>query len=462
MARRKTIVGDVDADVLRFTVGKDRELDVRLAEADCIGTAAHVTMLAALKRRPAIITAAQRKAVITALVGIMRSVRSGSFRIKDDDQDVHLAVERMLTRELGDLGKRVHTARSRNDQVAVDLRIYARDQLCELAVEVAALCEALLAFASRHRDVPMVGRTHLQPAMPSSVGLWASAHAEGLLEDAVPLRAAMDINDVCPLGSAAGYGVGFTLDRALTAELLGFRSAHRNVLHSSNARGKCEFVILSALSNVMLTLSRLAEDLILYSMPEFSYFSLPPGFCTGSSIMPQKKNPDALELIRARTSRVLGLAASAAGTVKGLPSGYSRDLQETKEPLIEGLDCARASLRIMASLVGYLEVDRKALVAGFSPGVFAVDEALDMVSRGVPFRDAYDRVKANIEKLALRDPVAETRRRNRNAGLMDVASLRSDARFLRSEMAGRRGRFERKIRNLLGVRYPSLDKGGNS
>jgi argininosuccinate lyase len=460
MAGRRTIVGVVDEETLRFTTGSDPELDLRLVEADCIGTAAHVTMLASLGRRPPVITRAQRDAVVAALVAVMRSARRGRFKITREDQDVHLAVERLLTRRLGDLGRRVHTARSRNDQVAVDLRIFARDQLCAMMAETADLCDALLRFASKNMNVPMVGRTHLQPAMPSSVGLWASAIAEGLLEDSIAVRAAMELNDICPLGSAAGYGVSFALDRALTARLLGFSAPHRNVIHAGNARGKCEGAILCALSGVMITLSRLAEDMILYSMPEFGYFRLPAGFCTGSSIMPQKRNPDVPELVRARASRVTGLAASVMSITCGLPSGYSRDLQETKGPLVEGLDITRASLRIMASLVGGLEADRRALAAGFTPEVFATDEALEMVADGTPFREAYDRVKAGLGQLARRDPSAAVRRRIAGARLVDMPALRSGSRALRNGAGRIRRRFELRTSKLLGVPYPSLARGG--
>ncbi|MBM4149412.1 MAG: argininosuccinate lyase [Lentisphaerae bacterium] len=460
MTTRKTIVGEIDSRVLSFTVGRDPVLDLNLVEADCIGTAAHVTMLAGLKLKPALLRKSDRDAVVAALVDVIRSARRGAFRITDEDQDVHLAVERTLTRKLGDLGKRVHTGRSRNDQVAVDLRIYAREELVGLMIEMAGLSDALLSLASKNRDVPMVGRTHLQPAMPSSVGLWASSHAEALLEDGVLVRAAYVLNDACPLGSAAGYGVPLPLDRAATARLLGFSRAHSNVLHASNARGRTEAAVLGALAHLAVTLSRLSEDLILYSMPEFGYFTLPSAFCTGSSIMPQKRNPDVLELVRARAASALGRYVAVMGVIKGLPGGYNRDLQETKEHFIEGVRAARESLRVLAPLAGGVAVNKSALLAGFRPEVFATDEALEHVARGLPFREAYDKVKAGLESVGLRDPSRLVKERNRRAPPFDLGALRASTRIFRRDAEARRRACHRRISALLGVAYPSLKAGG--
>lgn len=400
MKVRKTLVGSIREDVLSFTVGRDPELDLALAEADCIGTAAHVVMLSRMKVSPAVISGRGRRAVIGALAAILRDIRNGGFRIDVSDQDVHLAVERRLTARLGDLGKRVHTGRSRNDQVALDLRLYARGQILGAVGEAAALAGELLRFARGHAKVPMVGRTHFQPAMPSSVGLWASAHAESLLDDIELLLAAYRLNNRCPLGAAAGYGVPLPLDRALTSRLLGFDEPVHNTLYAAGgARGKIESIILSSMAQVMLTLSRLAEDLVLFSAPEFGYFSLPAALCTGSSIMPQKRNPDVMELMRAKAARVMADSQAVLFVAKALPSGYNRDLQETKEPFMNGIATTRACLRMAAAAIAELQVDAKALAAGFSPGVFAADRALDLVASGVPFREAYDLVKAGLTEI---------------------------------------------------------------
>ena len=436
--RRKTTVGEVDAGVLAYTAGQDRVLDVALVEADCFGTAAHATMLSRLALQPPLLTPADAQAIVAELRNVLADAAAGKFAITLEDQDVHLAVERRLTEKLGDLGKRVHACRSRNDQVAVDLRLFAKVRLQEAALAAAELARALLAFARRHEKVPMVGRTHMQPAMPSSVGLWASAWAESLLDDLVLLRTAYELNDQCPLGSAASYGVPLPIDRQLTSDLLGFARPVHNVLHANQARGKLEAIILSALGQAMLTLSRFAQDLILFSMPEFGYFRLPAEFTTGSSIMPQKRNPDVPELLRAKAAKVLAYANLVAEIVRAAPSGYNRDLQETKAPFMEGFELAISSLRILAPLVAGLEVDAAALRRGFGPDVYATDRALELVAQGMPFRDAYHEVKANLDKLAGYDPdAALAAKRHLGAPLgLDFAAL--DARAQEAEAWARR------------------------
>ena len=403
---QKTIVGKINPDVLSFTVGKDPVLDLDLAVWDCLGTAAHVTMLSRMRTKPAILTTEERNRVVKELAAVARDARAGTFTITEADQDVHLAVERRLTEKLGELGRKVHTGRSRNDQVAVDIRLHVRDQLLGLMGEAVALAESLAKFGKRHEKLPMVGRTHLQPAMPSSVGLWATGYAEAVLDDLVLAEAAYTYNDRCPLGSAAGYGVPLPVDRNLTAKLLGFSAPHHNVFHASNTRGKNEAILLSACGQVMLTLSRLAEDLILFSMPEFGYFVLPPELCTGSSIMPQKYNPDVLELIRAKTAVVLGLCTAANTLLKAMPGGYNRDLQESKELYMEGLRITRASLRIMKLMSDALKARPERLRDAFTGGVFATDVALQLVAGGMPFRDAYQQVRGNLDALSAANPDA--------------------------------------------------------
>ena len=450
--RRKTTVGEVDAEVLAYTAGQDRGLDLALVEADCFGTAAHVAMLARLPVKPPLLTRADAQAVIAELRGIGAAAAAGRFKISLEDQDVHLAVERRLTEKLGDLGKRIHAGRSRNDQVATDLRLYAKTRLLDAAEAAAALARTLVAFAKKHAKVPMVGRTHMQPAMPSSVGLWASAWAESLLDDLALLRTAYELNDRCPLGSAASYGVPLPIDRRLTSDLLGFAAPVHNVLHANQARGKLESIILSALGQAMLTLSRLAQDLILFSMPEFGYFRLPAEFTTGSSIMPQKRNPDVPELLRAKAAKVLAYANLVAEIVRAAPSGYNRDLQETKAPFMEGFELAISSLRILNPLVAGLEVDAAALRRGFGPEVYATDRALELVAQGMPFRDAYHQVKANLDQLAGYDPdAALAAKRHLGAPLgLDFKALAGQARAAARWAAGERKRYAAKRAALLG------------
>ncbi len=448
---RDTLVGSIDAGVLEFTAGRDCELDLELVEADCHGSAAHAVMLSRMPVRPPVLTPAAARRIVRELGAIARRAAAGRFRITAEDQDVHLAVERALTRRLGDLGRRIHTGRSRNDQVAVDLRLWGKRQLLGAIAEAAELAEALIAFGRRQARVPMVGRTHQQPAMPSSVGLWAAAHAEGLLDDLVLLVDALELNDQCPLGAAAGYGVPLPLDRQLVSDLLGFSRPTHTALYAIHARGKIEAVILAAFGQTMLTLSRLAQDLILYSMPEFGYFSLPRAFGTGSSIMPQKNNPDVLELVRAKCARVLADQFAVLEILRAAPGGYNRDAQETKEPFIEGVRTARSTLRVLRPLVAAIAVHPDRLRAAFTPDVFAADRALELVAGGVPFRDAYRRVKETLGELAGRDPdtaVARKTHLGAPAGV-DFDRLRDRARAAARVAAAERRAFDRAIERLM-------------
>lgn len=423
----KTVVGAIDPDVLAFTVGQDPVLDRRLAEWDCYGTAAHVTMLSRMKWNPRLFTKEECAAVLRELAKIRDRARAGTFEITEEDQDCHLAIERTLTEKLGDLGKRVHTGRSRNDQSATAVRLFVRDQLFGTVDELCALAKALVKFGKKHRALPMVGRTHLQPAMPSSVGVWAGAWAEELAEaDFEYLAAAASDANRCPLGSAASYGVPLPVDRSLVAELLGFNAPVANVLAAGNSRGKVEAGAIAALAQVMVTLSRLAQDLILFSMPEFGYFSLPKEFCTGSSIMPQKYNPDVCELVRSKAAQVCGLSATANAILVGMPGGYNRDLQDTKKLVVEAFDTTRASLRILARLVGGLRVHPDRLRAAFAdPGVFATDRALELVAGGMPFRDAYHQVRDHLEDLRGMDPDAAIAKKRHLGAPADPALFES-------------------------------------
>ena len=399
----ETVTGKVDPDVLVYTVGDDPVLDMELIKWDCLGTAAHVTMLSEMPVTPPVVTKDEARKVCAELAKV---AADKSFSIKPSDQDVHMAVELRLTEILGDLGKKIHTGRSRNDQVAVDVRLHIKDQLLGLEGELAELVKALVAFGEAHDRVPLVGRTHLQPAMPSSVGVWATGHAEMILDQTANLEAAYRLNDLCPLGSAAGYGVPLPLNRRRTSELLGFARPLHNVFGASMARGEDEAALLSALAQLMAVISRLAEDMILFSMPEFGYFKLPREYCTGSSIMPQKYNPDVLELVRSKTAQVLGLATGALSMLHAMPGGYNRDLQDTKGPYMKGLAITRTTLRIMAKVVRGMEIDEARLRAGFIPGVFATDVALRQVAAGVPWREAYHDVRDHLERLDAEDPDA--------------------------------------------------------
>lgn len=449
MKTEKTITGDVDPDVLDYTVGDDPVLDMDLVRWDCLGTAAHVTMLSEMPVTPPVVTQEEAARVRAALADV---VADRFFVVREQDQDVHMAVETRLTETLGDLGKKIHTGRSRNDQVAVDVRLHIKDQLLGLEGELADLAAALVDFGKGHDRVPMVGRTHLQPAMPSSVGVWATGHAEMILDQTANLEAAYTLNDACPLGSAAGYGVPLPLDRQRTSDLLGFARPLHNVFGASMGRGEDEAALLSALAQLMAVLSRLAEDMILFSMPEFGYFTLPRAYCTGSSIMPQKYNPDVLELVRSKTAQVLGLATAALSMLHAMPGGYNRDLQDCKGLYMKGLSITRTTLRILAKFVRGLGIDEAKLRAGFIPGVFATDVALRKVAAGTPWREAYHQVRDNLEALATEDPdaaVAAKTHAGATAGL-DYALYAGRVAALRTSVTARMEQFEAKMKELLG------------
>jgi len=398
---KRTITDNtIDPDVLTYTVGEDPILDLALAKWDCLGTAAHVTMLSEMKglARP-IVTKAEASRVRKELGRIVALAAKGKFVIREEDQDVHMAVERLLTERLGDLGKKIHTGRSRNDQVAVDVRLHMKDEILSVKTEICALAAELCSFGFDAGAIPLVGRTHLQPAMPSTVEMWATGHAEMVLDQLANFEAAYALADLNPLGSAAGYGVPLPLDRQRTTELLGFSRTLHNCFGASMARGECEASLLSALAQLMCVLSRLAEDLILFSMPEFAYFKLPRAYCTGSSIMPQKFNPDVLELVRGKTAQVIGWQTAALTLLHAMPGGYNRDLQDAKLLYMKGLETTRTTLRILAKVVKGVKVNADNCREAFTPGVFATDVALRKVAKGMPWRDAYHDVRDHLEQL---------------------------------------------------------------
>jgi len=392
----------VDAQVEAFTVGNDYVLDRRLIEADCFGSAGHAAGL----RKIGFLKDDEYDQLLDGLREIVARSRANEFDIAREQEDVHTAIESHLTATKGDVGKRIHAGRSRNDQVVCATRIFTKWEMLRLAGAVKRLVDVALAFAEKHAGVPMVGRTHMQRAMPSSVGLWMGALAEALVDDLDLLWAAFDLNDQSPLGSAASYGVPIPLDREFVAEALGFRKVQNNVIYVANTRGKIEAAVLNACVQIMVDLSRYAQDIMLFSMPEFGYFSVPIEFCTGSSIMPQKRNPCVLELVRARTATVMAEHDRLLTIVKGLPTGYNRDGQETKEPFMKGLDVTMACVGIMAPTIDRLEVNEDKLLAGFHPEVFATDVALELVVGGTPFRDAYREVKQKLDSLGDMDPRA--------------------------------------------------------
>jgi argininosuccinate lyase len=376
---------EVAALVERYEAARNAALDGALARHDLYGSLAHARVLLAA----GLIGQDEWRSLYDALRALLHDAEQGTLLPSAADEDIHTLIENALIERVGDAGKKLHTGRSRNDQVLVDLRLYAKEALLAIAAAALDTAEALLRLAERHEWTPMPGYTHMQRAMLSSVGLWAAAHAEALLDDCVPLAAAYALNNQCPLGSAAAYGTPLPLDRAYAARLLGFARTHHTVLAAANSRGKGEAAVVQALALLMLDLSKLAQDVLLFTTSEFGFFSVPQELCDGSSIMPQKRNLSALELVRARAQTVSALQGQMLATLSGLPSGYNMDYQETKAPFIEALGLCRESLQVAALYAAHLEVDRGRLAAACSGELFAADRAYALAQAGTPFRDAY-------------------------------------------------------------------------
>jgi argininosuccinate lyase len=391
----------LDQSVESFMTGDDPVLDRALISYDCMGSIAHAKMLAKI----GILTSHERNAIVGVLHEFILLAEKGQFEIQADDEDVHTAVEGALVKRLGDVGKKIHTGRSRNDQVLLDLRLYAREMLLEIAEDLFALTETLLSFAERHKTIPIPGRTHFQRAMPSSVGLWAGAFAESLLDDVELIKTAYTLVNQSPLGSAASYGVSLPIDRQYVADLLGFDKVQNNVLYVNNSRGKFEAVILNGLVQIMNDLAKVSADMIIFSAPEFGYLLLPEKFCPGSSLMPQKRNPCPLELIRAKSALVQGYLFQVLEMIRALPSGYNRDFQETKRPFMQGFEVAGLSLKVLNQIFAELEVDTDRCIGAFSVELFATDQVLRLVEQGVPFRDAYAKIARDPEGVTMEDPI---------------------------------------------------------
>jgi len=391
----------INKKIEHFTVGNDFELDEKLVAYDAAGSIAHAMML----KKIGILNQTELKKVIKELKKIIKLHQEGKFHIKPEDEDVHTAIENHLVTKLGSLGKKIHTARSRNDQVLLDLHLYAKKELVEIKESVLNLCETMASFAKKHEFVPMPGYTHMQKAMPSSVGLWIMSFVESLIDDLKILNVAYELNNQCPLGSAAGYGTSFPIDREFVAKVLGFKKVQNNVLYVQNSRGKNEANIVFALSSIMNDLSKLATDMMLFTMSEFDYFKLPDGFYTGSSIMPQKKNFDAMEIMRAKAATINANYFEIISINAKLPSGYNRDFQLTKKPLIESFETTKECLEVMQLVIKNLKVNEAKLKQSCTPEIFATDQANELVMEGIPFRDAYKKVGKELKKINSQDSV---------------------------------------------------------
>ena len=383
----------VDHEVDVFTVGKDREMDLYLAKYDVLGSMAHITMLESI----GLLSKEELDVLLAELRKIYAIADKGEFVIEDGIEDVHSQVELMLTRRLGDMGKKIHSGRSRNDQVLLDLKLFTRARIQELAHLAKDLFEVLIAQSERYKSVLLPGYTHLQIAMPSSFGLWFGAYAESLVDDMRLLQAAYKICNRNPLGSAAGYGSSFPLNRQMTTDLLGFDSLDYNVVYAQMGRGKMERTVAFAMAGIAGTLSKLAFDACMFNSQNFGFIKLPPQFTTGSSIMPHKKNPDVFELTRAKCNKIQGLPNQITLICNNLPSGYFRDLQIIKEVFLPAFDELADCLRMVTHMMREVQVNEHILDDDKYALLFSVEEVNRRVVEGVPFRDAYKQVGLEIE-----------------------------------------------------------------
>ena len=381
------------AEIERFTVGRDREMDLYLAPHDVLGSMAHATMLETI----GLLTAEELKLLLAELKTIYATAERGEFVIEEGVEDVHSQVELMLTRRLGDVGKKIHSGRSRNDQVLLDLKLFTRTQLHEIAQQVYQLFQELLAQSERYKNVLMPGYTHLQIAMPSSFGLWFGAYAESLADDMLFLQAAYKMTNRNPLGSAAGYGSSFPLNRTMTTQLLGFDSMDYNVVYAQMGRGKMERNVGFAMATIAGTLAKMAFDACMFNSQNFSFVKLPKECTTGSSIMPHKKNPDVFELIRAKSNKLQSLPQQVTLIMNNLPVGYFRDLQIIKEVFLPAFDELKDCLQMAAYIINKIEVNEHILDNPMYDPMFSVEEVNRLAANGMPFRDAYKKVGLDIE-----------------------------------------------------------------
>jgi argininosuccinate lyase len=378
----------------KFTIGRDNEFDILLAEHDVTGTIAHVSML----QQAGLMDGAEANLALDGLNVILQEIKNGQFGIEEGIEDIHSQIELLLTRRIGEAGKKIHSGRSRNDQVAVDIKLFLRAELLKVRDDVKELFDLLITLSEKHKDKLLPGYTHLQIAMPSSAGLWLGAYAESLVDDMELLSSAYIISNKNPLGSGAGYGSSFPLDRTLTTKLLGFGSMNYNSVYAQMSRGKTEKIVAHALGSVAATLSRLAMDCCLYLNQNFGFISFPSDLTTGSSIMPHKKNPDVFELVRAHCNRLQAIPNELIILLNNLPSGYHRDLQLTKEILFPAFAELRSCITMTRLMLTNITIKNDILKDEKYKYIFSVEAVNKLVNSGIPFREAYKIIGEQIER----------------------------------------------------------------
>lgn len=386
-----------------FTVGNDRILDMRLAKYDVLGSKAHIKMLESI----GLLTAEELEILTDGLDGILEEIAKGDFVLEDDVEDIHSQVELLLTRRLGDIGKKIHSGRSRNDQVLVDLKLFLKDEILKLREEVIALFTTLQALSEKHKEVLLPGYTHGQVAMPSSFGLWFGAYAEALADDMYMLRGAYGVTDQNPLGSAAGYGSSFPLDRQMTTDLLGFASLDHNVVAAQLSRGKAERAVASAIGAIALTLNKFASDCCMYMSPNYGFIKFPDELTTGSSIMPHKKNPDVWEIMRGNCNRIMSVENEISLMCSNMPHGYHRDFQLLKDVLFPALENMHKCLYMADYMLQHIIIKEGILDAPIYEYLFTVEEVNRRTLEGMPFRDAYRTVGIEVNEGRFRYQGAE-------------------------------------------------------
>lgn len=430
-----------------FETKDDLLLDQKLVKADVLGSLAQAEML----KKIGVLTPAELKRARRGLLQILKLNEAGKFNLEPGDEDVHTKIENFLTLNCGEVGKKIHTARSRNDQVLTALRIFSKEKILSIWRLSLELSECYLLFAKKHQFVPMPGYTHMQKAMPSTVGMWGAAFAESLLDDLEALEEVYELNDQSPLGSAAGYGVPLKIDREYTAKLLGFGKVQRNSLYCQNSRGKIEGLTVAALVALLQTINRFAGDVLLFTTAEFNYFEVAPELCSGSSIMPQKKNVDIAELLRSKVHLLTGFYVQLVGLSANLPSGYNRDLQDSKKPLIESLEITEVSLQMAVLLLQNLTPKKEVLEKALTPEIFAAHKAFRLVQEGVPFREAYHQAAGDftLEEEATKKFLKMSLHAG-GTGNLGLIKLKKEIASVRRDYTKAESQFFQVIKHLLG------------
>lgn len=444
---QKTKSNKLEKIVESYTAGEDLVYDQHLVAYDVLGSIAHSKMLHKIGE----LSKKDYSEIHSALNEIYKKYNSGKFILEEGDEDVHTRVENEVTAKYPNSGAKLHTARSRNDQVLVDVRLYSKDEIVKTALLVINLTGEFVKFGQKYEFSPMPGYTHMQQAMLSSVGLWATQFAESLLDDLLVLNTAFELNNQSPLGAGAAYGVSLPIDREYTAKLLGFKKVQVNSLYTQNSRGKIEGITAAALSQIMLTLGRFATDLLLFTTVEFDFFELPDGLTTGSSIMPQKKNVDIMELVRARAKVIQHYAHAITDVISALPSGYNRDTQEIKPLFMKSFELTQSSLEVVTLVIKNLKPKTKNMKQAITKDLYAAHHSYQFVKKGIPFRDAYKKVGNSLNEIP--DYVPEIVLKETNhlgaAGNLDIKNLETEILSVQKNWLEKQKAFEKAINSLL-------------